>query len=131
MTSITVQAIALSEAAYLLRRELGPLRNWTSFLTDNNRGRQHIEGHTLAPCALRHDGRSHRPVYAVADLRDFIIKVRRAVPSAGKVPVMTMGLAIDPAQNWRMNKFDKDGAPAARLWAIPGGHTSAHRTVVI
>lgn len=115
MTAVPTPTLSVSEAALLLRVKLGPLRSWRDFLTDNIRGQQSIGGHTLLPCAQRHDGRSYRPVYAVADVKDFIAKVLAAIPGAGRAPIKTVTLAIDRRRNWRVNRFDKDGALVAGM----------------
>lgn len=114
----TVHTITAAETALTLYRYLGTLRNWTNFLGDNIRGEQCVAGYTLMPCAERHDGRSFRPIYAVSDVRAFIQNVRRAIPSAGKKTIKTTPLTIDPTKHWRVNRFDRDGSPMARLSAI-------------
>ncbi|MDR5811192.1 hypothetical protein [Caballeronia sp. LZ019] len=118
MTAIIVQTISAGETALTLYRYLGTLRNWTNFLGDNIRGEQSIAGCTLMPCARRHDGKSYRPVYAVSDVKAFIENVRKVIPSAGKKTIKTTAVSIDPGRHWRVNKFDRDGAPVARLWAV-------------
>jgi len=115
MTAVLTRTLSAPEVAFLLRVKLGPLRSWRDFLMDNIRGQQSIGGHTLLPCAQRHDGKSYRPVYAVTDVADFIAKVRASVPSAGKTPINFISLAIDRSRGWRVNRFDKDGAPVALL----------------
>lgn len=112
--------IPVSETAFLLRAKLGPLRNWSNFLTDNIRGQQSVAGHKLLPCSNKHDGRAFRPLYAVCDVMDFIAKVLASEPKAGKSPIKTTLLAIDKSKGWRINKFDKAGAPVAMLRTISG-----------
>jgi hypothetical protein len=114
MTTTSVQTISLPEAAFMLRIQLGPLRNWRDFLTDNIRGQQDIAGCKLMPCARRHDGRSYRPIYAVSDVKNFIANVQKAIPSAGRKPIKTTALAIDLTRHWHVNTFDKDGAPVLK-----------------
>lgn len=51
-----VESISLQDTVYLLRGELGNLRNWNSWLCDGNkqgahRGPATLHGHTLRPCA--------------------------------------------------------------------------------
>lgn len=111
MTAVLTRTLSVSEVAFLLRVKLGPLRSWRDFLTDNIRGQQSIGGHTILPCAQRHDGKSYRPVYAVTDVTEFIAKVRTSVPSAGRTPIKLISLAVDRSRSWRANKFDNDGAP--------------------
>lgn len=109
MATTIVNTLSLAEVAFLLRARLGPLRNWTNFLTDNIRGRQNVEGHTLRPCGRQHDGTAYRPIYAVPDVMNFINKVLAAVSHAGRAPIKTTTLAIDRGRHWRVNKFDQNG----------------------
>lgn len=114
--------IALAEAALLCRVHLGPLRNWTNFLTDNIRNQQNIAGYTLLPCGKQRDGKAFRPIYATRDVLDFIANVLATVPAAGKAPIKQTVLAIDRSRGWRVNKFDQTGAPVAMLRPLSGGH---------
>lgn len=115
MTAARIQTLSVSEVAFILRARLGPMRNWTNFLTDNIRGCQSVAGLTLMPCGRRHDGKGYRPIYDLADVTAFIEAVKVAVPSAGRVPVRIMALLVDKARNWRINKFDEGGNPVAAL----------------
>lgn len=112
---VNTQTLTLSQAAYRLMKDLGGLRNWTNFLTDNIRGKQNIAGHQLLPCGRQHDSKSFRPIYALDDVLDFIDKVKVAVPSSGKSPTETTVLPIDTGKHWRINKFRMDGSPVALL----------------
>lgn len=112
---VNMQTISVAEAAFILRAKLGTLRNWTSFLTDNIRGKQSIAGQRLFPCAKKHDGRSYRPVYNVDDVNAFVAKVLSAIPLAGKAPIKPTTLTIDTSKDWKTNKFKEDGTPAALL----------------
>jgi len=112
---IDTKAVPLPEAAYYLRSHLGPLRNWVNFLTDNIRGKQSIAGHTLTPCIRMQDDRTFRPMYEVQDLKDFVSKVLADVPGAGPAPIKAVTLAVDRTRHWRVNKFDRHGAPVARM----------------
>ena len=103
--------ITLSDAAYLLRNKLGPMRNWTNFLSDNIRGKQDIAGYILMPVAQKQDSRALRPIYATQDVLDFIEKVLAVVPTAGKTPIKQTILSIDTGRLWRVNKFKFDGSP--------------------
>ncbi|MFD1555404.1 hypothetical protein ACFSHT_07130 [Paraburkholderia silviterrae] len=127
MTTTIVQTISVADAAFMLHVYLGPIRSWTDFLTDNIRGRQSVAGHMLLPCARRHDGKSYRPVYAISDVRAFIEKVRKAIPSAGKTPIKTTALAIDSGVHWRVNRFDRDGASVARRSCISARYAHPFR----
>ncbi len=106
MHALTISA---AEAAYLLRRELGPLRQWRDFLSDALRDRANIHGLTLLPCGKLHDGRAFRPVYDARSVKSFIDAVLATVPTAGKAPITPTRLDIDPCLPWRLNRFDKHG----------------------
>lgn len=104
-----VESISLQDTVYLLRGELGNLRNWNSWLCDGNkrsgnRGPSTLHGHTLRPCA-RVNG---APRYNLDDVYAFIRAIQAAVPSARPAPVVTEVLRIVPGRLWRLNDF-KDG----------------------
>lgn len=112
MTIVATPTISAADTAFLLRARLGDMRAWGDFLADCIRGRADIGGHTLLPCARLHD-RCDRPVYAVADVNIFIDRVLATVPGAGKMPIRPLVLPIDDVRHWRVNRFDKSGAPIA------------------
>lgn len=79
-----LKVISAPEVAYLLRRELGPLRNWDDTLADMRRGRVEVHGLTLMPtCKGKYAG-AWRPMYAIPDVLAFIKAVRAAAPSAAR-----------------------------------------------
>lgn len=121
---IDTPAISASEAAFLLRAKLGPLRAWGDFLSDNVRGRQSIHGLTLKPCSRKKIGKALRPMYAVKAVEKFIADVLAIEPKAGRAPITPVVLAVDSRLPWRMNKFDATGAPVAMMPRI-SSHTSA------
>jgi hypothetical protein len=112
MMTTPTQILHLAEAAALLRAKLGPLRNWVNFLSDNIRGKQHVKGLTLKPCAKQHDGRSYRPIYAMCDIEKFIDEVLAVEPLARKAPIVPITLNIDHSRGWRVNKYKQDGSRA-------------------
>ncbi|MGZ3182934.1 MAG: hypothetical protein ACXU8N_10880 [Telluria sp.] len=79
-----MQVISAPEVAYLLRRELGPLRNWDDTLADMRRGRVEVHGQSLLPTCKAKFAGAWRPMYAVADVVDFIKAVRSADPRAAR-----------------------------------------------
>ena len=107
---INTPTVSAAQAAIILYRQLGPIRAWSDFLSDNIRGRQDIMGLTLKPCAMKKDCRAMRPRYSLNEIHDFIEGVKSRMPEAGPekriVPVI---LAIDTARPWRHNKFDATG----------------------
>lgn len=110
MATTLTQTLSVFETACVLRNYLGVDKNWCSFLTDNIRGEQDVVGFTLLPCARLKDSRSYRPVYAEQDIKHFVEAVLLAVPSMGKSSIRKVGLKVDPALSWRLNKFEKDGS---------------------
>jgi hypothetical protein len=78
-----IKVLSAPEVAYLLRQKLGPIRAWEFTLADMRRGRvESVHGATLLPiCIGKHEG-AWRPMYAVADVVDFIKAVQAAGPSA-------------------------------------------------
>lgn len=123
MTAVTTRVLPLSEVATVLRVRLGNLRAWYPFLADNIRGRQDVCGFQLLPCGMQQDGRAFRPVYAVADVEEFVSNVLAALPGAGREPITPTTLQLDRSIPWRINRFDRHGMPVAML------RTSHHEAV--
>lgn len=121
MSAAPTRVLPLSEVATLLRVRLGNLRAWYPFLADNNRGRQDVCGYQLHPCGMQQDGRAFRPVYALADVEEFISNVQAALPSAGREPITPTTLQLDRSIPWRINRFDRHGMPVAILRASHHG----------
>jgi hypothetical protein len=96
------------ETAYLLRRELGPLRNWDDTLADMRRGRVEVHGATLLPtCKGKHAG-AWRPMYAIPDVLSFIKAVSAAAPGAARhAPYQVKTALLDPAdhRHWKVRKL--------------------------
>jgi hypothetical protein len=115
-----------ADTAVLLRARLGPLRSWPDFLTDSIRRKQDIEGYRLLPSCRLRDRRGFRPYYAVADIEEFIRCVLAADENAGRVPIRAKTVMIDLSLPWRMNKFERNGAPAAAPGAAPHYGTGWH-----
>jgi hypothetical protein len=110
-TTKVIEAISQSEAVHLLRRELGPIREWAQFLDDSIEGERHLAGFKLLPVAKLSDGYVDHPVYDLADVRGFIASVRLALPeTALDQPIQTRKLFIDLSRaNWTRRRFDKNG----------------------
>jgi hypothetical protein len=108
---IVTPSLTLAQTSYKLSQELGLLRSWTNFLTDNIRGQQQVAGFTLLPCARVNDGRTDRPVYAVDDVEAFIENVKAATPGFCRPVVTPLVLEIDTTRPWQLNLFTKDGKP--------------------
>jgi hypothetical protein len=107
MGNIVINVLTSGETAALLSRTLGPVRNWTFFLADCNRGRTRFYGLTLEPVGQLHDG-CDRPVYRKADVAAFI---RAALPFAAPARA-GIAVEIDPAAYllpWRMRRLKHVG----------------------
>ncbi|SDC80563.1 hypothetical protein SAMN05428966_102376 [Massilia sp. PDC64] len=103
-----IKVLSAPEVAYLLRRELGPLRNWDDTLADMRRGRVEVNGDTLLPiCKGKYAG-AWRPMYAVADVLTFIAAVRAAaLGTARHVPYQVKTAYTDPTDTrpWYTRKL--------------------------
>lgn len=103
-----INVIPAPEAAYLLRRELGPIRAWDTTLADMRRGRADVYGLTLLPKCQGKFAHAWRPMYAVDQVEAFIEAVRKANPSAARgVPHLVKTAHIDPTdvRPWRARKL--------------------------
>lgn len=114
---IDTPTLTTSQVVLRLYAELGTLRSWADFLSDNIRGRQSLNGLTLMPAARVEDARTLRPVYAVHDVDEFIKIVLSEVPSAGPAKIVPKILAIEKGWSWRVSKFDREGV-AIKLSAV-------------
>lgn len=112
MSTTVIDTIDVGEAAYLLRQELGPLKQWTAWLSDCARGKAGgIHGLTLKPCALQRCNVKgvFRPRYSLQAVREFIDAVKSATLSAHPAGIKTAPLAIASGLPWRSNRFDAKG----------------------
>lgn len=105
MMIISVKAMTAPEAAIYLRQQLGPLVSWETYLTDLRRGRaQPMCDFDLQPCVTVRD-RCRRPLYAIRDLAEFVLSVRRRNPlaKAGIRPqICTVDIDLDDPRSWKM-----------------------------
>ena len=116
-TVVPTKTYSAADTAAILRARLGRIRAWPDFLSDNIRGRQNVQGHTLLPCASVLARGHYRPVYSSQDIAGFVDAVLKAEPTAGREALTPLTLAIDPRRPWRLNRFDSSGNPAAHLCA--------------
>lgn len=79
-----LKVLRAAEVAFLLRNELGPSRNWDDTLADMRRGKVEVHGCVLLPTCMGKDARAWRPMYAAANVVDFIKAVRAADPTAAR-----------------------------------------------
>lgn len=110
MKTATISAEA---TAVILHRKLGPLRAWSDFLTDNRREKQSIDGITLLPCCIMHDGRARRPRYRLEDVARFIKAVQKGCPTE-RAEDKVVELDIDSETPWFLQRFDRHGLPLTR-----------------
>jgi len=103
-----LKIISSSEVAYLLRKELGPTRNWDDTLADMRRGRIEVHGYTLLPTCMGKYARAWRPMYAIPDIVNFIRAVRMADRCATRnVPCQVKTAHMDPTdvRPWNTRKL--------------------------
>lgn len=105
MMIIQVKAMTAPEAAIYLRQQLGPLVSWETYLADLRRGRaQPMCDFDLQPCVAVRD-RCRRPLYAIRDLAEFVLSVRRRNPAARagiRPQICTVDIDIDDPRHWTM-----------------------------
>jgi hypothetical protein len=103
-----VKVMPSPEVAYLLRRELGPIRAWDDCLADMRNGKTHVDGYTLLPECRGKGGTAWRPLYRTSEVLEFIKAVRAANPSANRyAPLQIKTAFTDPAdlRPWRQRKL--------------------------
>lgn len=112
-----LKVLSAPEVAFLLRKELGPARNWDDTLADMRRGRVEVHGLTLLPtCKGKYAG-AWRPLYAIPDVVSFIKAVRMLDPSAARnIPYQIKTAHTDPTdiRPWYIRKL-----PVARSTFAP------------
>ncbi|KVH47348.1 hypothetical protein [Burkholderia diffusa] len=96
---LTVQAITASEAAYMLRRELGPVRAWDAALEEMRRdGTKTYLGLRLDPYGKRRAHGCKRPVYLRDNVDEFIRAARGVAPHTTPASdIATFDVEIDTA----------------------------------
>lgn len=105
MSAVEVKVMTAPETAAYLRQQLGPMVAWEDWLRDRRRGKGHeLAEIDLQPCATM-KGLCRRPLYAVVDIAQFVLAVRRRLPSATagiKPKVFTIQLDAEDPRSWRM-----------------------------
>jgi Rad3-related DNA helicase len=105
---LKTKIISAPEVAYLLRRELGPIRSWDDALADMRRGKTDVNGFTLKPACRVRDGRAWRPMYRGFEVAEFIKAVRATNSDARRDAPPQIKVAIfDPADHreWKARKL--------------------------
>ncbi|NIA54855.1 hypothetical protein HAV22_14550 [Massilia sp. TW-1] len=103
-----LKVLSAPEVAYLLRRELGPTRNWDDTLADMRRGKVEVHGCILLPNCMGKHAHAWRPMYAAPDILAFIAAVRAADPCATRnVPYQVKTVHADPTDTrpWYTRKL--------------------------
>lgn len=101
------------ETALMLRRLLGPLREWSDFLADCRQFKTSIHGAVLLPYATAIGGRGQRPYYRGADIAKFVNDVKKRCPEARpNIDFQYVLVDLDPSDErmWRHKKFRLNGA---------------------
>lgn len=100
-----VRLMSAPEVAFLLRKELGPIRAWDDCLADMRRDKVAVNGYMLKPVCRALDG---RPMYRTSEIVEFIVAVRAANPAAQRNASPQVKTAIlDPTdrRSWRLRKL--------------------------
>lgn len=97
MTAEVVQLLTAAETAAILRKLLGPARQWRDFLADAIRGRSNLHGQVLLPFAARAGGMNlvPRQLYRGKDVANFVQAVRLADPTLGPKPFSATKFKVD------------------------------------
>jgi hypothetical protein len=76
---VSEKAVCAAEAAYIVRRALGPVRAWGKALEEmcRNDAASYLS-HRLTPCARMHRQGYPRPIYLLRDVANFIRNVRES-----------------------------------------------------
>ena len=110
-----VDTLTADDAAVILHKVFGSLRNWHDFLADCIRERTTFLGLTLMPgITIKLPGdRCKRPRYASAQVREFIVTARDLMPSSSTLREFCLiKIEIDPSTAllpWKM----RTGKPVA------------------
>lgn len=96
MAALTVNVLPECEVAAILRRFLGPQRDWKEALSDMRRGRGGQHDLFLLPLGKFKDKTGWRPGYLPENISDFIKGVRDSDTTAGaNIPPKTFAVEID------------------------------------
>lgn len=118
--STLIDVMTSQEACFALRAKLGNLAAWEDLLSDMRQGKREFMGCLIVPVGRKKVGRTHRPVYALSDVANFINAVRDKFPPTarpvGGGKLETFKVAFDPKgfPNWKHIKFRKSTPNVAR-----------------
>lgn len=93
-----IKALRAAEVAHILRRALGPMRDWSDCLADMRAEKTDIGGVRLLPVGVLSAG-CRRPIYHPASVAAFIEEIRRLCSDTGEAvkdaPLQTVEVEID------------------------------------
>ena len=101
-----IKALRAAEVAHILRRALGPIRDWSDALADMRAEKSNVCGISLLPVGVLSAGCS-RPIYHPASVAEFIKEVQEACPEAlADTPLQTVEIEIDlfDERHWKQRK---------------------------
>lgn len=104
-----IKGIRAGDVAYLLRRELGPMRDWSDCLADMRAEKTDIGGVRLLPVGVMSVG-CPRPIYHPTSVVEFIKEIRRLYSDTGEAlknaPIQAVEVEIDllDERGWRNRK---------------------------
>jgi len=92
------KVLRAAEVAHILRRALGPMRDWSDCLADMRAEKTDIGGLRLLPVGVLSAG-CRRPIYHPASIAEFINKIRQLYSETGEVvkdaPIQAVEVEID------------------------------------
>lgn len=97
------KVLRAAEVAHVLRRALGPMRDWSDALADMRAEKTDVGGVRLLPVGVLSAG-CRRPVYHPASVAEFINEVRlRCLESRKDAPLQAVEVEIDlfDERGWR------------------------------
>ena len=102
-----VNGLRAGDVAYLLRRELGPMREWSDCLADMRSGKTDVGGIRLLPMGVLSSG-CNRPIYHPASVVGFIREIRRLYSEIAvkDAPIQAVEVEIDllDERHWKSIK---------------------------
>lgn len=110
-TTKDVRLISAPETAFILRQALGPFKAWEDWLSDVRRGKAGAcSGPILEPyCKLKDpEFGCFRPMYAVQDIKAFILQFRSANPASCvgiKPTVYIAEIDAGDMRHWKARKL--------------------------
>jgi hypothetical protein len=110
------------DVAYLLHHHLGPMREWSDFLSDCRRNDRRsrtasLHGQVLTPVLVLVDGKHERPLYLVSQLREFISTIKRMGLGVHQCRdrIRPIKAVVDlTKRDWRDRRVSPAGRPLAQ-----------------